>query len=248
MLRVVAGIVLVTAGLLSSIAPQPAQGWTAAGAPSVHSVRSLDAFSSNWAGYAVTGGSYSAVAGRWTVPRVVPSAGPRASAVWLGIDGVTNGSLIQVGTEQDSIDGRAAYFAWWEVLPAPAVRITSFAVRAGDRISASIQRVARGRWRISIRDARSGGFSIVRGYAGPGSSAEWIEEAPVESGHIMPLATVAPATFDLATVDGLDPGLDAASRVTLVRGATLATPSAPDRDGDGFTVRRGSVAPAPPSS
>lgn len=238
-------------GLLAIAGSLAIAGPLAAAAPGgAHVTPDLrfEAFSSNWAGYALTGGPYTAIAGRWTVPSVTPTTGRRASALWLGIDGATNAALIQAGTEQDSLDGRVSYFAWWEILPAPAVRITSLDVRPGDRISSSIVRVGSGRWRITIRDARSGTFSTVRSYRGPASSAEWIEEAPVESGRLMPLAAIGPATFDLIAANGSSPRLSSLSRIALVNGGTLAAPSVPDGDRDGFTVRRGAVAPPPAGS
>ena len=70
--------------------------------------------SSNWSGYAETcKAPYTEVSGNWTVPSV---SGPNGSysAAWVGIDGYTNSSLIQTGTEQDvSGTGQASYAAWW---------------------------------------------------------------------------------------------------------------------------------------
>jgi hypothetical protein len=237
------GAVLVI-GLLA-IAPATA---AAAAFPADRASRAFEAYSSNWAGYALTGGPYTSVAATWTVPRVTPTAGRAASAMWVGIDGAADSSLIQAGTEQDSTYGRVRYFAWWEILPAPAVRITAFTVRPGDRITTTIGSVGPGRWRITVRDARSGSFSTVRSYRGEASSAEWIVEAPVVNGRLVPLAALAPATFDLASVNGVAAGLTTDSRVTLERGYTRAVPSAPDLDNDGFTVRRGTTPGNPPPS
>lgn len=206
-------------------------------------------YSSNWAGYIVSGGTYTSVAGQWTVPRVYPMTHNASSGLWIGIDGVHDGHLIQVGTEQDFRDGAPRYFAWWEILPAPAVLITSFAVRPGDRIQASITKVGTGRWRITIRDAAGGSFSTIRSYTGRGGSAEWIEESPFVGGSIAPLARVGTATFDHALVNGANPRLTATEGGVLLRGSLrLATPSVPDADRDGFNVRRGAVAPSPPPS
>jgi hypothetical protein len=206
------------------------------------------AYSSNWAGYAIAGGPYRSVTARWTVPRVFPTTQAGASALWVGLDGVLDRHLIQTGTEQDERNGRAEYFAWWEILPAPAVRITAFSVRPGDRMSATISRVAPERWRITIVDARSGRFSTTRAYAGPAASVEWIEEAPVEGRSVMPLARLGTATFDLLTVNGSTVRLEPASRIVLAQRSVVATPSLPDADTDGFTVERGSLVPPARSS
>ena len=61
--------------------------------------------SSNWAGYVSERGPFTSVTGHWTVPSV-STAWYGFSAVWLGIGGVSDNDLIQVGTEQDSRNGR----------------------------------------------------------------------------------------------------------------------------------------------
>ena len=143
----------------------------------------------------------------------------------------------------------AQYSAWWEVLPAPAVRIRSLAVRPGDRMTARIERVGTNRWRITISDARGGSYTTVRAYAGPGTSAEWIEEAPVVGWRTAALATHGSTAFDNATVNGTDPRLIAADGGAMIRGDLLVeVPSRPDRDGNGFTLSQQGTAPAPPVS
>src|SRR5262249_38774453 len=102
--------------------------------------------SRNWAGYVVEDGPYTSVSGQWIVPSVSTSQ-TGFSAAWRGVEGVENEQLIQVGTEHDAWDGRSRYWAWWEILPAPAVRITFLTIRPGDRITASIRRVSGHTWR-----------------------------------------------------------------------------------------------------
>src|SRR6185503_10225868 len=54
--------------------------------------------STNWSGYAATGGTYTSVTGTWTVPTVsATTAG--ADATWVGIGGINSTDLIQAGTE-----------------------------------------------------------------------------------------------------------------------------------------------------
>jgi hypothetical protein len=202
-----------------------------------------------WAGYLVTGGPCTSVTGHWTLPRLTSTSGTSASAMWIGVDGLNDIHLLQAGTGQDVLRGRPDYFAWWEIRPAGFVRITSRSVRPGDRISATIGRVSTGRWRITISDARSGSVTIVRSYGGPGGSAEWMEEAPILGGQLVPLARHGPLTFDHGTLNGINPALVSGDRVALVRGGlTVSTPSTPDSDRDGFTLWQGSAAPAPPRS
>ena len=128
-------------------------------------------YSSNWAGYAVAGGPYSSVGAQWTVPAVSVSYRRSYSAQWVGIDGFTSRALIQAGTEADYFNGATHYSAWWEILPAPAVTIRTLSVRPGDRMSVTITRVSSGRWRIVVKDARSGSYATTRAYSGSASSA-----------------------------------------------------------------------------
>lgn len=206
--------------------------------------------SSNWSGYAKTG-SYTRVTGAWVVPSVAPSRKATYSSQWVGIDGFNNGNLIQTGTESDYYSGSAHYGAWWEILPAAETVIPSITVHPGDHMSASITKGSGTSWTITIADTTTGvSFSTVRTYTGPGTSAEWIEEAPSVGGHIAPLAQYSsPDTFDPGTANGGNPGLTAADGgVMIQRNRQVSTPSAPDSDTDGFNMAYGSTPPPTPSS
>jgi Peptidase A4 family len=217
--------------------------------PETRLAASAGSQSLDWAGYAVMGRHDTSVSGQWTVPRIGASSALTASALWIGIDGISDHHLIQTGTEQDSLNGRTEYYAWWEILPAAAVRITAFSVQPGDRISAKIAQVSAGLWRITISDARGGTFSTIRAYGGSGTSAEWIEEAPYLGRRQAQLAHLGAIGFDHATVNGANPRLSPADEITLVQNnAAAATPSGPDSDRDGFQLGQGAVGPAPPHS
>src|SRR6202051_4513047 len=68
--------------------------------------------SSNWSGYAITGGPFTSVTGSWVVPAVAKTRHATYSSSWAGIDGFNNSNLIQAGTEQDYYRGSAHLFAW----------------------------------------------------------------------------------------------------------------------------------------
>jgi len=214
----------------------------------VRSASDFGWYSSNWAGYAVAAGPYRSASGQWTVPTVIPTGRSSYSAQWVGVDGVSSAALIQAGTQANFVNGTAHYSAWWEILPAPAVSIRTLAVRPGDLISVSIARVSPGRWRITLKDSRSGSFTTIRSYAGPGGSAEWIEEAPVVGWRIPPLASHAPVVFDNAMVNGAMAQLSAADAGAMLRrGMLVDTPSAPDADGNGFVVAQQATPPDQPA-
>lgn len=206
--------------------------------------------SSNWSGYAVTGGPYTSVTGTWIVPAVAPSRRSTYSSSWVGIDGFSDSSLIQTGTEQDFVNGAARYYAWWEILPAPETVITALAVYPGDLMRASIAEGSSGSWTIAITDATRGeSFTTTQSYSGPRSSAEWIEEAPTVGGHVATLANYGQTTFDPGTANGTNPGLVAADGGVMIQhGAQVSTPSVPDSDTDGFNVAYGPTSPPAPSS
>ncbi len=207
--------------------------------------------SSNWSGYAVTGSGFTSVTGSWSVQAVSATKKASYSSQWVGIDGFSNSSLIQTGTESDYVHGSARYDAWWEILPAAETVIPSLTVSPGDRMSASVTSTGNGTWTISITDTTTNkSFSTVQAYSGPQTSAEWVEEAPTVGGRIAPLAHYSsPQAFDPGTVDGRNPGLVASDGGEMIQqGKVVSIPSNPDSDNDGFNVSYGSIAPPPPSS
>jgi hypothetical protein len=206
--------------------------------------------SSNWSGYARSGSGFSSVAGQWTVQAAAASNRATYSSEWVGIDGFTNNSLIQTGTESDYYNGAAHYAAWWEILPAAETVISSINVKPGDLMTASVTKGSGSSWTITIKDDSTGqSFSTVQTYTGPQTSAEWIEEAPTVGGHIATLANYGLTTFDPGTINNASPGLTASESGVMVQHHTqVSTPSVPDSDKDGFNMQYGSTVPAPPLS
>jgi hypothetical protein len=246
---VAAAIAMTTSGLVATSAA------TAASPAIFHAPRKGAAVhnagwsSSNWSGYAKSG-SYTKATAQWVVPGVSATKSASYSSAWVGIDGFTNSSLIQTGTESDYYNGSAHYNAWWEILPAAETPITSFAVHPGDVMTASITKGSGSSWSITISDNHGGSFTTTQNYSGPGTSVEWIEEAPTVGGRVATLAHYSsPDTFDPGTANGVSPGLVASDGGVMVqKRAQVSTPSVPDGDGDGFNVSYGSAAPAPPST
>jgi hypothetical protein len=206
--------------------------------------------SSNWSGYAKTG-SYTKVTAAWVVPSVARTNKATYGSQWVGIDGFNNSNLIQTGTETDYYSGSAHYAAWWEILPAAETVITTITVHPGDHMTASIAKGSGSSWTITLTDTTTGkSFTTSKSYSGPGTSAEWIEEAPTVGGHQATLAHYSsPDTFDPGTANGANPHLAVADGgVMIQRNAQVSTPSVPDGDTDGFNMSYGSTAPSPPAS
>ena len=89
----------------------------------------------------------------------------------------------------------------------------------------------------------------MQAYSGPGTSAEWIEEAPTIGGHVATLAHYGQTTFNPGTVNGGNPSLVVSDGGVMIQRRTqVSTPSLPDSDTDGFNVAYGSTAPSAPTS
>ena len=217
--------------------------------------------SQNWSGYnqgtAEQGGKqFNAISGNWTVPAVSQHVAGQAeySSNWIGIGGgcvdagctVTDATLIQTGTEQDvSRAGKTSYSAWWEIIPEPETKITTMAVRPGDRMHANIAEAVPGSevWTITLQDLTTGkSFSTTTPYSSSHLTAEWIEERPTlisSSGTALaPLAKATAPVFDLATTNGAPAGLKTSEEIQMTNssGHVIAVPSGTDADTDGFNV------------
>jgi Peptidase A4 family len=205
---------------------------------------------SNWSGDAVIGKTYKRVTGTWVVPTVRVSVNNRYAATWVGIGGFNSSDLIQAGTTEESVGGRAQYFAWTEVLPQAEVRINGFAVHLGDSMTVDVQNTSGSSWTITIKNNSTGQTSVRRfSYTSRHHSAEWIHEAPTVGGTQARLATTTNVDFDHATVNG-STLLGSAGSLQMIQliGPTDATPSNLDSDSDGLAVADGASQPSPPTS
>jgi hypothetical protein len=240
-----------------------------AGAREVHGFTQLA--TANWSGWAqgAANGTYKSVVDTWTVPTVNTSVSRRQfSSDWVGIGGLTDGTLVQAGTEADNRGGTAFYRAWTEVLPAPEDPLI-LAVHPGDKITAAVK-LSLGKWHMTVEDVTTG---LSAGRAASAASVG-STEASAEAIHERPCIADGCATVsDLAkltqTTDvTFDPGMYGHTAkatkplMTPLPGATIyqivmtnnadtaiiASPSNPDRDNDGFTVADGSTSPPPPAS
>jgi hypothetical protein len=204
--------------------------------------------SSNWAGYAATGGPFTAVSGTWTVPQVNANGGSGgADASWIGIGGMTSHDLIQAGTDATVTGaGQVSYSAWVELLPRPSQAVP-LTVEPGDVINVSIAQQVTGSWQISIDDQTTGqSYRTTVQYSSSLSSAEWIEEAPSTASaraRAVPLDDFGQVRFQNASAQfgGQQVTIADASAQPLTmydRSGTVATPSALGADGASFTVTR----------
>jgi len=229
--------------------------------------------SSNWGGYnqgAIEKGElFSSITGDWNVPTATAHTRgeDEYSSSWIGIGGgcpestctLPSATLIQTGTEQDvsGSNGQASYSAWWELIPAPSVPIDTMTIHAGDHMHASIVEAATGSnvWTITLQDVTTGQtFSQTVPYSSTHDTAEWIEETPLlissNGAALTAMPNLSTENFDLATVNGASPALVSSEEIQLVdaNGRPVATPSAPDAEGDGFNVCTYAASCGTPSS
>jgi len=208
----------------------------------------------NWSGYAVSAQEVTSVTGTFNVPAIdepgsVGGFPPDVSA-WVGIDGYTSGTVEQVGIAGgwDSAAGKPYYYAWWEMYPRNSQVIKGLTISEGDSITASVEYLGRGSFRLSISDHTSGQSFTTTASAPVGgrdaaqrSSAEWVVEraATIYKGYLtfLPLATFGhPAVLN-------DPGVtftDASFTVANGPSQTLQGATPPATEYPGFP------APTPP--
>ncbi|WP_036718189.1 G1 family glutamic endopeptidase [Paenibacillus sp. JCM 10914] len=202
--------------------------------------RNIGWVSSNWSGYSVTGskGTFKRISAKWNVPLVRPSQGSSYSSAWIGIDGYGNTDLIQTGTGHDYVDGKAYYYAWWEILPA-SVTVIPLPVHPGDRMHALIVRRSGSKWLICLRNTtRNWTFRTVQRYTGPQTSAEWIVEAPQINGELAQMTRLSPVVFACCRVNGRSPRLKPSDGGVMIQNMLItSSPSKPYRAGDRFVVR-----------
>jgi hypothetical protein len=213
--------------------------------------------SSNWFGYQQgaleQGGKlFTSITGSWTVPTATQHTSGQAedSADWIGIGGgcvdsscdAGDETLIQTGTEQDvGSNGSTSYDAWYELVPAPELQITSMTVKPGDQMHASISQAAGEVWNITIQDVtQEESYTTSVPYSSTMDTAEWIEETPLEIGTNAGFAALPNLTdpaFNSLTVNGANPNLTSSEQIQLTdsSGNVIGTPSAPNSTGNGFS-------------
>ena len=213
--------------------------------------------SSNWAGYAVenyslvTHGNHqkqtavsndvSSVAGTWVVPSVGQSpnySGSTWSSCWVGIDGYSDSTVEQIGTEQDydATTGTSSYYAWYEMYPAPYYTINE-PVNPGDTITASVTWVTGNTFDLTISDTGPSTTwnytttqTLPNGSTALRQSAECIAEAPSSINGVLPLADFGQVQFsgvqaNGAAFDSASPSWSTVDPITMIDGTSQASPT-----------------------
>jgi hypothetical protein len=209
--------------------------------------------SEQWAGYVarssllIPQSTVTSVSGSWTVPTIPPTSDDTYAGVWVGIGGFNENTLIQTGTLQQCVDGSVTYYAWYELIPAHAVRIPDLHVSPSDTISASISLVDgnANTWFVEINDVTKGeSFKRTLVYNSSRLSGEWIVETPAINQKVSNLSDFGSVTFTecFATVGNITGTITDFPRYKLDMYASgnvfLANASSLSSDGSSFTVTR----------
>jgi Peptidase A4 family len=151
--------------------------------------------SSNWSGYAdnnTKSNTYSKVSAHWNEPEVsCPTDEDQLAAFWVGIDGLTSGTVEQDGTLAQCYEGTAYYYTWWEMYPTNDIQVVGDTVRPGDKIVASVVKSGTS-YALKVTDSTTSGNNVSTTQTCSAttcvdSSAEWIGEAPGGSRGEYPL-------------------------------------------------------------
>jgi len=176
--------------------------------------------STNWSGFAVYRDPYVLdrnapppyvfVSAEWYVPSVAGEQGIQDNSVlWVGMDGETNGDVLQDGTGQDAIGTNffgikwtmASIYAWAEFFPLDMQVLPNFKVGPGDHMlgqvwmgnAGSVPTLSGVFGVCFLQNLSNGSASYVyitppAGTTFTGSSAEWIMERPTIDGALPDLS------------------------------------------------------------
>jgi hypothetical protein len=192
--------------------------------------------SSNWAGYAATGTTFTSVSASWVQPSVSCSRSTTYSSFWVGIDGDGSNSVEQTGTEADCSSGRAVYSSWYEMYPAYPVNYSN-AVSAGDHFTATVSRSGT-KYTLTLSDTTKGWTkTTTKTQSGlSNASAEVIAEAPSSSSGVLPLADFGTANFTGATANGQAIGNFSPDKINMASGSTTKATTSSLSSGENFSV------------
>jgi hypothetical protein len=156
---------------------------------------------SAWAGYGADSSTYTSVTASWVQPSVACGSADTDVAFWVGLDGISDATVEQIGTEMDCVGGKAFYEGWYELYPAAPVYVAQ-ALSPGDFVTATVSATVTGVFTLTLTDATAGwkSASTHSEPSAPRSSAEVVLEVPA-SGGVAPAAG-GTVTFAGAKVNG----------------------------------------------
>jgi hypothetical protein len=125
------------------------------------------------------------VYGEWFIPNItpIPNEPPQGQTVgfWVGIDGYTNGQVLQAGSAATISGTNVEYWVWTEWFPISAIKITNFPIKPGDYITVLVCAPQPDHGFCSMlnkttNQATSIGINNPANTTSIGATAEWIVE------------------------------------------------------------------------
>ncbi|MET9223769.1 G1 family glutamic endopeptidase [Streptomyces sp. NPDC088197] len=199
--------------------------------------RIVHSTSSNWAGYAATGSTFTSVSASWVQPSVTCTGATTYSSFWIGLDGDGSNSVEQTGTEADCSGGRAVYSSWYEMYPAYPVNYSN-AVSPGDHFTSTVSTNGSGSFTLTLSDTTKNWTKTTKKTLQGASlaSAEIIAEAPSSSTGVLPLAHFSTASFTNATANGQAIGTYGPDKINMASGSTTKATTSALSGGNAFSV------------
>lgn len=187
-----------------------------------HHIALENGTSLNWSGYVAATNlqhpankSVTNVYGSWTVPTVLSSSAHTYSSFWVGIDGYRSGTVEQIGTEHDWVNGKQLNYAWFEMYPQGAYELVGFPVNRGDVMAGQVKYMGQDVFQLIIINYTKNTYAVIpssytKNKNALRSSAEWIVEAPSSSQGVLPLANFQTGflTNCSATINGITGGMN----------------------------------------
>jgi hypothetical protein len=170
-------------------------------------------YSTNWSGYAVTGGTFTTATANWVQNTGTCTSGDGETDMspWVGIDGFSSSTVEQTGTSVDCDGSSADYYAWYEMYPANVVVINK-TVKAGDSFTGTVTHTSGTSYTLTLKDNTQGWTNTVTKKISNAadSSAEAVMEMAADS-----LTKFGTDPFTDFTVDGKTIGSYTASPYTI---------------------------------
>jgi len=157
------------------------------------------AYSTNWSGYAVTGGTFTTASASWVQSPITCSGGDGQTDMspWIGIDGYRTSTVEQTGSSGDCNNGTPDYYAWYEMYPRGTIMI-HHTVMPGDHFTATVTHAGGTSYTLTLADITEGWTNMVtKSIKAQDSSAEAVMEMAARH-----LTQFSPDKFTAFTVDG----------------------------------------------
>lgn len=148
----------------------------------------------NWAGYAdlsTKDGTFTKVAGSWTMPAVTCTPEDTIVSEWVGLDGISDKTVEQDGTVGWCYEDTPTYYTWYEMNSGSTVQVGK-SLQPGDKITASVTHSGTS-YTLKLTDATNTSNSFTETATCAANicldlTAEWITERPSFAIGMAPLA------------------------------------------------------------